>query len=158
MTGTRSRAMPRRRGAVTSAVRPVAQRVANERRLVLWDVGFTREAGVELLRVSVDRTGGVDADEIAKFSEALSRELDAQDVVRGEARYVLEVSTPGAERKLRTPEEFAVCVGRRARVTFKSGRQPVEGVIGSAGEDRVRVGDEEVGYAEISQARLTVSE
>lgn len=158
-----ARAATRRRsGFVLRAVRPVVQRLAHEHGLVVWDLEFVRTAGDEVVRVAVDRAGGVDSSGISAFSEALSRALDEQDAVPGEARYVLEVTSPGAERRLRTPDEFQICRGRPARLTFRSGREPIEGRIVDATEESVRLelstGDRlDVKYEQISQARLTVS-
>jgi ribosome maturation factor RimP len=108
--------------------------------------------------VAIDREGGIGSDEITGFSESLSRELDAMGAVPGDTRYILEVTTPGAERKLRTPEQFATCRGRQARLTFRDGRPPLEGVIADADETSVRVegegGPVVVAFDEVSQARL----
>jgi ribosome maturation factor RimP len=145
---------------VLAAVRPVADRIAADQGLLVWDVEFRREAGRDTLSVSVDHRGRVGSDEIAAYTEALSRALDADDVVPGDERYLLEVSSPGAERKLRTPTEFAVCEGRRVRITFKDGRPPVEGSIASADDEAVTVdggdGIERVPFEDISQARLSL--
>lgn len=156
-------AVRRRSGLVLGAARPLADDIAAALGLVVWDLEFRREAGRETLRVAVDRPGatGVDAGGVASFAEALSRELDAVDAVPGEGRYLLEVTSPGAERKLRRPEEFALVVGRPVRLTFKDGREPATGRIAeaSAVELVVDTGEAEplrVPYELISQARLTV--
>lgn len=143
-----------------AAVRPIADELARDWGLVVWDVEFLREAGRETLRVSLDRPGGVGADELSRYSESLSRELDAVDAVPGEGRYVLEVTSPGAERKLRTPEEFRLCRGRNARVTFSDGRPPLEGTIVDADDEAAELdgpdGATRVGFEEMSQARLKI--
>lgn len=156
-------AVRRRSGLVLGAVRPLADQVAEAQGLVVWDLEFRREAGRETLRVAVDRAGasGVDAEGIASFAEALSRKLDLVDAVPGDGRYLLEVTSPGAERKLRRPEEFTLVVGRPVRLTFKDGREPVTGRIADAGTSDlvVETGEPEplrVPYELISQARLTV--
>lgn len=143
------------------AVRPIAERLADEHRVVLWDLAFVREAGQEYLRVAIDRIDGIDAEGIRVFAEALSREIDEVDAVPGEERYILEVTSPGAERRLRGAEQFRICPGRPVRVTFKDGRAPLEGTIGDVEEESVEVqrgeGDSvRVAFVEISQARLTV--
>jgi ribosome maturation factor RimP len=78
----------RRPAEIAAAARPIAQDVAASHGLVLWGITFLRDAGRETLRVAVDRTGGVNADELASCSEQLSRELDRADVVPGDSRYV----------------------------------------------------------------------
>ncbi|HEX9529700.1 MAG TPA: ribosome maturation factor RimP, partial [Acidimicrobiales bacterium] len=62
------------------------------------------EASSHLVRVTVDRAGGgIDLDAVSAASRLVSGLLDAHDPVRGDA-YTLEVSSPGLERRLRTPE------------------------------------------------------
>jgi ribosome maturation factor RimP len=140
-------------------MRPIAQQIAAAHGLVLWDVGFVREAGRETLRVACDRVGGVGSDELAVMAEDLSRELDHVDVVPGERRYVLEVTSPGAERRLRGAEEFAVCVGRDARVTLRDGRV-VEGKLGDATDKVIEIetddGSVRVFFEDVARAQLVV--
>jgi ribosome maturation factor RimP len=151
----------RRSGAeVTAAVRPVAERIAAESDLVLWGVTFLRVAGRETLRVALDRVGGIGSDELAGFAERFSRELDQADVIPGERSYVLETTSPGAERKLERPDHFRVCVGRRAKVVLKDGRT-LEGEIADVSERAVEVsadGDETVRalFDDIAKAQLVV--
>ncbi len=153
---SRPRRSPRE---VAEAVRPVAERLADVHGLVLWDIAFVREAGRETLRIACDRVGGVGSDEIALYAEDLSRELDHVDAVPGEQRYVLEVTSPGAERRLHGPEQFVVCVGREARVTLRDGRV-VEGKIAEPTENVVEIETEEgavrVFFDDISRAQLVV--
>ncbi len=143
------------------AVRPLVEELTAERDVALWDLGFTHEAGRETLRVALDREGGIDAESLRDFSEELSRRLDEADAVPGERRYWLEVTSPGAERRVRTPEQFRICRGRFVRLTFRDGRQPVAGEIRDVTEDDVEVatGDGEpvqVAFSDIAQARLQI--
>lgn len=158
---SRSSRVRRRPGAVLAAVGPIAEQQAERHDVVLWDLAFVREAGQEYLRVAIDRPGGIDAEGLRVFAEDLSREIDAVDAVPGEQRYILEVTSPGAERRLRGAEQFRICRGRPVRVTFKDGRQPLEGTIGDVDEESVEVqrGEGEsvrVAFVEISQARLSI--
>lgn len=156
----RSRQPRRPRQAVLSAVRPIVERLASAHGLMIWDLDFAREAGRQTLRVACDRKGGVDADELARLAGDLSRELDHTDAVPGRERYVLEVTSPGAERTLSTPEQFDVCRGRIVKVWFQGEREPVIGEIGDVtpasvdvvGEDETQV----VSFDEIARAQLQV--
>lgn len=109
--------------------------------------------------MAVDRQGGVTADELATFSETLSRRIDRSDVVPGESRYVLEVSSPGAERKLEGAEQFRVCLGRIAKITLSDGRS-VEGVIRGVSQTSVEIDADgdlvRVLHTDIARARLVV--
>ena len=66
--------------------------------------------------------GGVDLDAIATATRAVSVVLDAHDPFPGK-RYTLEVSSPGVERKLRTPKHFERAVGEKVSVRTSAGGQ-----------------------------------
>jgi ribosome maturation factor RimP len=161
VTATRrpSRPRGRRPAEIAAAVRPIADDVASSHGLVLWGITFLRDAGRETLRIAVDRTGGVNADELASYSEQLSRELDRSDVVPGDARYVLEVTSPGAERKLEGAEQFRICIGRTAKVTLSDGRT-IEGPIEGVSEHAVEIGGEDgpvrALFSDVAKAQLVV--
>jgi len=157
-TGSR----PRKAAEVVSRVRPIAEQIAAAHGLVLWSVGFVRVAGRDTLRVAADRVGGVKSDELAVLAEDLGRQIDHADAVPGEQSYVLEVTSPGAERKLHTPEQFHVCRGLVGRVWFQDGRPPVDGVIGDASEEGVDIETEggvvHVSFGDVDRAQLRVTE
>ena len=91
-------------------VRPVIEGEGLE----LVDVTFGREDGRRILRVTVDREGGVDLDTISQLSQKVSRRLDLEGFEPGP--YALEVTTPGIERPLRRPQDFRRAVGQRVLV------------------------------------------
>jgi ribosome maturation factor RimP len=74
-----------------------------------------------LLRVLVDRDGGVDLNTITALSRKLSAALDAADPDPLPGRYTLEVSSPGLERKLRTPAHYQRFVGTPVSVKLTAG-------------------------------------
>lgn len=74
------------------------------------------------VRVTVDRSGGVDLDTIAAAHKMVSAALDGMDPFPG--HYTLEVSSPGVERRLRTPEHFARAVGEVVSVRTVPGSEP----------------------------------
>ncbi len=145
----------RRAADVLASVRPVAERVADACGVVLWDITWKREAGRDTLTVACDRRGGIGSDELAKVSERLSRALDDADAIPGDGRYVLEVTSPGAERKLATPGQFEICIGRDAHVVTSDGRA-LDGKIEDANERSVQIGDTRVLIDDIAKARLVV--
>jgi len=103
-------------------IREVAERVAGASGLevvdVEWKVGRQR-----FLRVVLDKPGGVSHGDCEKVSHELGVILDVEELVPGQAGYVLEVSSPGLDRKLTKPSEFERFAGRRAKVSLT---QPVE--------------------------------
>jgi ribosome maturation factor RimP len=124
--------------------------------LELVDVTFGRESGRRILRVTVDRYGGVDLDTISQLSGKVSRRLDLEGFEPGP--YALEVTTPGIERPLRRPQDFRRAVGERVRVKTEEG--VLEGELRAAGEDEIRIaaleGERRVGLDEVAAARTVV--
>jgi ribosome maturation factor RimP len=108
------------------------------------------------LRIRIDRDGGVDLDAIAQASEAVSATLDRHDPMPG--RYTLEVSSPGVERPLRTPDHFRRFVGSTVVVRTHptdEGDRRVEGVLAAADDEGIVVGDRRIPYDRIERARTT---
>lgn len=120
-------------------VKDLAQAVARRRSLRLWDVEVGGRPGRSVVRVFVDSDQGVDLDTVAEVSEELSRGLDLHDPIPG--RYTLEVSTPGLERTLRSPEHFRLSVGREVVVKtvepLVDRSHRIEGEIVEAEDDSV---------------------
>jgi ribosome maturation factor RimP len=133
-------------------VRPVVEAAGLE----LVDVTFGREAGRRVLRLTVDREGGVDLDAISQISEKVSRRLDLEGFQPGP--YALEVTTPGLERPLRRPQDFRRAVGERVRV--RTGEGSIEGQLLHADQDEIRVetpeGERAVRLSDVAGGRTVV--
>jgi ribosome maturation factor RimP len=137
-----------------TVVRPVVE----EAGLEFVEVTFRKEGGRRVLRVTVDREGGLDLDAISDVSERISRRLDLEDFGRG--AYSLEVSSPGVERPLRTPNDFQRRIGERVKVKATDpdeGGLTLVGTIAAADEDAVTVrtdgAERRVTYPQIKSAR-----
>lgn len=114
------------------------------------------------VRVVVDRVGGVDLDAIASATRAVSAVLDVHDPLPGQ-RYTLEVSSPGVERRLRTPIHFQRAVGEMVSVRTVAGgkgERRVAGRLKSADPDGFVVegealpgGERRLAYDEVERAR-----
>lgn len=125
------------------------------------EVAFLREGGRRVLRVTVDRDGGVDLDSIALVSERLARRLDLEGFASGP--YDLQVSSPGLDRPLREPRDFARRVGALVRVKTSyevDGARTITGTIVSASPSDLRIateaGERVVSYGDIASARTVV--
>ncbi len=103
---------PKKKGNVAQRVWELSEPLAKELNLSLWDVQFVKEGADWFLRVFIDKEGGVSIDDCVDMTHALSPVLDKEDPIPQE--YMLEVSSPGLERKLTRPEHFAAFVGRRS--------------------------------------------
>jgi ribosome maturation factor RimP len=96
--------------------------VTADRGFELVDVEVKRAAGGQLVRLYVDKRGGIGLDDLQSVSEEVSAILDAEDPIEG--HYTLEVSSPGLDRPLRSEEDYRRFAGRLARL---SSYEPVDG-------------------------------
>ena len=86
-----------------------------------------------VLRLTIDKPGGVTLDDCVAVNRRVGMILDAQDPIDGS--YRLEVSSPGLTRRLKTPKDFEYFSGRMAKVQTKEGT--VKGTIRGLAEDKV---------------------
>jgi ribosome maturation factor RimP len=103
-------------GRVRDLARPVADPLGVE----ILEVAVKGQPGRRVVRVTadaqeLDADANLDIDTIARLSRELGDALDEQDLIPG--AYTLEVTSPGADRPLTTPRDFARNVGRDVRVT-----------------------------------------
>jgi ribosome maturation factor RimP len=113
------------------------------------------------LTVFVDREGGVDLEALSDATRAVSAALDEIDPLPG--RYTLSVSSPGLERRLRTPSHFRRAIGEAVTIRVHGGTESVRRVSGtleSADESgctlvgsEVPDGSLRIAYDEIERAR-----
>jgi ribosome maturation factor RimP len=103
-----------RKEEILEKVRQLAAPLAAEEGMELVDVEFGGGGGRQILRIYIDRQGGVSLEDCTSVSRALSAALDVEDPLQGS--YDLEVSSPGLDRPLRTPEHFQKYAGEKVRV------------------------------------------
>ena len=102
--------------------------VLEEHHFELVDVEYVREVGVWYLRAYIDKEGGIGIDECELFSKAVEELLDAEDFI--EENYTLEVSSPGADRKLTKEREFLYYIGREVDVKLYKAENGVKEFTG----------------------------
>lgn len=108
---------------ITQTVAALAKPIVEARGCSLWDVEYVREGADYILRVAIDKEGGVDIDDCEAISRALDPILDEHDPIPD--HYQFEVCSAGLERALKRPEDFARFLG--SPVTVKLYR-PVNGL------------------------------
>ncbi|HEY8426539.1 MAG TPA: ribosome maturation factor RimP [Limnochordales bacterium] len=148
--------------AVESMVMAEAEAVARPLGFEVVDVEYEAGPGGRVLRVYIDKPGGVSVDDCQAVSEPLSAALDRLDPIPGP--YRLEVSSPGIERPLRKADDFRRFAGREAEIhTFGpvQGRRHWTGTLLGVEGDQVRMRLEDGSTVElplegISKARLRV--
>lgn len=131
---------------VARVVRPVIESSGAE----LYDVEFN--GGI--LRVSVDRPGGIDMSHITELTRLVSRALDDADPIP--SAYTLEVSSPGIERRLRTPEHFAGAVGETVQLKLRAGIDGDRRLLGRV--DSVEGDSVTIELSDGGQRRLSLSD
>jgi ribosome maturation factor RimP len=109
--------------------------------LELVDIEYRSEAHGTVLRLFIDRQGGVSLDDLAPMSRRFGDALDVHEAVPGD--YTLEVSSPGINRRLRQPDHFRRYVGKKVRVRcsdYHNGRRSFLGPLLSVENDGIVVG------------------
>ena len=104
-------------------VQAIAERVAGSLGLEIVEIEMRGGGKARMLRIFIDKPSGVTHEDCANLSREVSTILDVEDAISG-ASYVLEVSSPGLDRKLFRPADFERFQGSRVKLTT---RTPVNG-------------------------------
>jgi ribosome maturation factor RimP len=140
--------------SVESRVREIAGRVAAERGLELVHVEMAGGARAPIVRLFIDKPGGVTHEDCAEVSTHVGAVLDVEDFIP--AAYTLEVSSPGLERGLYGRADFERFAGRAAKIRTRgavNGQRNFRGRILSVEDDDVLFDDKTTG-----RVRLPISE
>ena len=105
--------------AIAEKVKELDTPIVSAEQLELIDVEFKHEGRVNYLRIFIDKSGGVTIDDCQKISRECEVVLDIENIIR--TQYVLEVSSPGLDRPLRTKEEYKRFQKRLVKIkTFRT--------------------------------------
>lgn len=138
-------------------LRQIAEAATQSRGVELVELLYLRPGRRQVVRLIVDKVGGVTIDECAEVSRRMSADLDMVDVLAG--RYTLEVSSPGIDRPLKSAADFRRKSGRLVSVRYETEdgqTENVEGVIGTVDEDSVMIGERRVSVAKIMEGKQIV--
>lgn len=105
---------------LAALVEPVVAEAGHE----LVELQYVRRKSSSLLRILLDRVGGITLDQCAETSKRIAYVLEVEDPI--EERYVLEVSSPGLDRELTTAADFRRKVGERVRIFLRNSGSPTE--------------------------------
>jgi ribosome maturation factor RimP len=122
MRRTAGRGPVHRTAEIVGRVRALAEPILSDRMLELVEVEFRRETQGWILRLYIDRPGGVTLDDCQQVSQELSTHLDVANII--ESPYHLEVSSPGLDRPLTRDTDFVRFAGKAARIVT---RDPIGG-------------------------------
>lgn len=147
--------MSRAPSPTVEAVHRLAEPVAAALGLEVVDIEYRREGGGWVLRLFIDKPGGVTLDDCAALSRDLSPVLDVEDLI--DHAYHLEVSSPGVTRPLRTDRDLERFRGRRVRVSTyeKIGdRKTFIGRLVSHSAEAIDIEEETVGLVSLPRTAV----
>lgn len=121
----------KKRGNTAETVYQLVKPLADQLDLEIWDVVYLKEGADWYLRVFIDKEEGISIDDCVNLTQELNPVLDKTDPVPGE--YILEVSSPGINRKLTRPEHYEKYIGEMLRVKLvrplEDGRRLLDGIL-----------------------------
>ncbi|MCK4358674.1 MAG: ribosome maturation factor RimP [Candidatus Cloacimonetes bacterium] len=137
----------------------IIKKVCQRMNIQLYDWQLKGRHNNQSLVVYITRKNGVTLDDCQKISQEIGDELDMRDIF--ESRYVLEVSSPGLNRNLKTPQHFIDALNELVKIKFLNDEQNIQivkGVLKSANEDSISIKlDEEknitIFYEQIKNAK-----
>ena len=143
-------------------IRRLLEPTVNHMGFELYDLRQIGRAG-RTLQITIDRPEGVTLDDCERVSQVAGPLLDQSDLMDDD-RYTLEVSSPGAERPLRSRAEYDRFVGKRVNVRYRLGDSEavIEGNLSGVDDDGIGVRgkaleDVRIAWDQIVAARLAVA-
>ncbi len=109
-------------------ITPVIEEKLKFMRLELYDIKYVSSGRHSILRVFIDKAGGISIDDCEKASRELSMLLDVENF--SDMPYSLEVSSPGADRPLATQRDFVKVIGQYVRIELRSEEKRMDVVVG----------------------------
>ena len=106
----------------------------------IWDVEYVKEGAEWYLHITIDKEGGVDLNDVENVHRAIDPIIDSADPI--EDFYYLDVSSPGLERNIRTPEHYRACIGCEVELKLFSainGTRQISGVLEGISDDDAEI-------------------
>jgi ribosome maturation factor RimP len=129
------------KNAALEQVNAIAERVAAREGLEIVEVQLLGGGKARVLRIFIDKPGGVSHADCENVSHQVGTILDVEDVIPG-GSYTLEVSSPGVERKLSKPADFERFAGQKAKLVLRepvANSKRVEGTLAGFADGAVRI-------------------
>ncbi|NLY11460.1 MAG: ribosome maturation factor RimP [Firmicutes bacterium] len=149
------------RNQIEQLVISLAQKVVASTDKEIVDVEYVKEGSQWVLRVYIDKPGGVDLDDCSEINDALNEVLDEVDPIPGS--YTLEVSSPGLERPLKKEQDYVRFAGRLVNVRTYSpinSKKEFEGILLGLEDNvvRLKINGElvDIPLEKIAKARLAI--
>ena len=146
---------------VTELIAQIAQPIVEAKGCKLWDVEYVREGSERILRVYIDKEGGVNIEDCEAVARAIDPILDEKDPIA--ERYTFEVSSAGLERPLKRPADFEQFMGSAVLVKLyrpRNGLKELPGILRGYEDGKVTIeaGKETITFekSEVALVRLRV--
>lgn len=149
------------RTGIEKRIEVIARNEAETRsfELVKVELGGTKRD--QVVRIYIDKDGGITLEDCSAFSHAVEEVFDAEDLIP--TRYLLEVSSPGIERELFSPDDFRRFEGKLAKVKYRSDgvQKTISGRIAGVNGSLIRLeekksGETVIDHADILKANLKI--
>lgn len=143
-------------------IREIIEPIIKDMGIELDDIELMKIGSKFLLRIFIEKEGGITIDDCERVSREIEAQLDVQDPIP--SSYILEVSSPGLDRPLRRPEDFKRFCGKTVRVVTSMAIENQTFFIGeiiNAGDDNIVLLLPEgknvtIPYENISKARVEI--
>lgn len=149
------------KGSIPQSVTELVEPVIQAHGLELVDVEYKREGRNWVLRIYIDKTGGVGVEDCKHVSRTVEDMIEVDDLIR--THYILEVSSPGLDRPLKKEKDFRRYLGKKVRINTYSpvdGRRNFKGTLTGFEEGAVHLDVEGEAFAitlsNIASARLEI--
>lgn len=145
-------------GKITTAVFECINETVESLGYFIWDIEFIKQGSDKHLIITIDSDEGIYIEDCEKVHRAVDPLLDELDLIPD--AYYLDISSPGLERNIRTPEHFLACSGEIVEIKLfapKDGKKSFKGVLGCNDDASIITIDEndtvtEFSFDEISRA------
>ena len=124
--------------AIVEKVKQFVMPILDDLEIELVDLEFKREGHVQYLRIFIDKPDGVTIDDCQLVSRECEAVLDVEDIIH--TQYVLEVSSPGLDRPLKTLQDYQRFQGKLAKIkTFRTiqGRKKFLGYLQGVAQETI---------------------
>ena len=144
---------------IADKIREILEPIVRERKYFIVDITYKREGGQSVLKIALDKEGGIAMDECARLNSELSEILDKENSI--EDKYTIEISSPGLDRRLNTENDFMWAVGKKIKITTYApldGKNVFLGSLLGLGDETVVINEKgtswEIPREKIANAKL----
>lgn len=130
----------KKNGSTELKIKEIAQPIADELGLDIWDIQYVKEGAEWYLRVFIDKEDGIDIDDCEAMTRPLNEKLDELDPIQGS--YIFEVGSAGLERELVREAHFESSIGLEVRAHLfmaVNGSKDIIGTLAAYDKESVKL-------------------